>query len=206
MWRGKDRVLGRVEGRGGELGTCGAVGTRAVGALEGRTEVPGEVQVGEGACQVQRGQRALGRMKSVRRETAGVGCEHARGHTYDTRARGWAEKPGMWEARSWLERNLGGVAYGWYLKLRDRPREQSRKGGGGSPGGEAKAGRGVLGEREAGRASACPPHRGASRGLGGRGTNPGLKVQGTDTRADQRPQDLLKTGTNEQGQGIKGSS
>ena len=72
MWRGKDRVLGRVEGRGGELGMRGAVGARAVGALEGRTKVPGEVQVGEGACQVQRRQRAFGRVKSVRRETAGV--------------------------------------------------------------------------------------------------------------------------------------
>lgn len=72
MWKGKDRVSGRMEGWGGGLGTCGAVGTRAVGALEGRTKVPGEVQVGEGACQVQRGQQAFGRMKSVRRETAGV--------------------------------------------------------------------------------------------------------------------------------------
>ena len=90
----------------------------------------------------------------------------------------------------------------WVVFETARPsREQSRKGGGRSPGGEAKAGRGVLGEREAGRASACPPHRGASRGLGGRGTNPGLQVQGTDTRADQCPQDLLKMGNKRAGTG-----
>lgn len=48
--------------------------------------------------------------------------------------------------------------------------------------------RGKLGGRQP-----APPHKGASQGLGGRGTNPGLQVQGTDTRMDQRPQDLLKT-------------
>ena len=56
-------------------------------------------------------------MKAVRRETAGVRCARVTGHTCDTRDGAWAEKPGVWEARSWLEGYLGGMAYGWYLNL-----------------------------------------------------------------------------------------